>query len=158
MTARLSRQVLMSDGSLHQYPTGHGPRTVVVTLPVQIDIANSGQVHDVLVGSLGGGAAVLIADGTGTTFCDCAGVSALTRAHHQAAATGAQLRVAACPAVLRILELTGADDLLDTYPTVAAALDGDQRPADGNDDGSGDSDRQPRRLPSPSSGPRGSYG
>ena len=118
----------MSHGSLHTRTTGSGPRTVVVTLPVQIDIANSGQVHDLLAGSLCGGAAVLIADATRTTFCDCSGVGALTRAHHQAASTGAQLRVAASPAVGRILQLIGAH-VLDTYPTVAAALDGDQRPA-----------------------------
>ena len=100
----------------------------MVTLPVQIDIANSAQVHDVLAGSLCGGAAVLIADATRTTFCDCSGVGALTRAHRRAASTGAQLRVAASPAVARILQLIGAH-VLDTYPTVAAALDGHQRPA-----------------------------
>ena len=116
----------MPDGSLHARATGPGPRAVVVTLPAQIDISNSGQVHDVLARSLRGGAAVLIADATRTTFCDCSGVTALTRAHRRAAITRAQLRVAASPAVARILQLIGAHGL-DTYPTVAAALDSDQR-------------------------------
>ena len=68
----------------------------------------------------------VVADATETTFCDCAGVRALIRAHRQATAAGAELRVASAtsPAVRRILELTGADQVLDTYPTLTAARDG----------------------------------
>jgi anti-anti-sigma factor len=121
---------MMSGGSRRSHTTaGPGPQTVVVTLPAEIDVANGGQVHDALAQALCGGAAVLVADATGTTFCDCAGVGALVRAHHQAAAAGAQLRVTASPAVRRILELTGTNHLLHTYPTVNAALDSEQHPA-----------------------------
>lgn len=113
----------MSDGSPHPHPAaGPGPQTVVVTLPAEIDLANGEQVHDTLSRALRDGAAVLVADVTRATFFASAGVKELMRAHHQAAAAGAQLRVAASPAVRRILELTGANELLDTYPTVAAAL------------------------------------
>jgi len=98
------------------------PRTVVVPLPAEIDPSNTGQVGEALSRAICGGA-VLIADATRTTFCDCAGLSALIRAQRQAAAAGAQLRIAASPAVRRIMELTRADDLVQTYPSVAAALD-----------------------------------
>jgi anti-anti-sigma factor len=98
------------------------PRPAVVTLPSEIDVRNDGQVQATLARALGDGMAVLVADATGTTFCGCSGAHALVRAHHQAAATGAQLRVAASPAVLRMLELTGADHVLDTYPTLDTAL------------------------------------
>ena len=113
----------MSDGSPHPHPVaGPGPQTAVVTLPGEIDLANGEQVHDALARPLRDGAAVLVADVTRATFFASAGVKELMHAHHQAAAAGAQLRVAASPAVRRILELTGASQLLDIYPTVTAAL------------------------------------
>ena len=99
---------------------------VVVTLPREIDLVNASQVHDALTLARESGTAVVIADAAGTTFSDCAGVRALVRAHRQAAAAGTDLRVAAptSPAVRRVLELTGADQVLHTYPTLPAALDG----------------------------------
>ncbi len=102
-----------------------GRQLITVTLPGEIDLTNAGQVHAALTRALRGGTAV-VADAAGTTFCDCAGVRALIRAHRQAAAAGTQLRVASAtsPGVRRILELTGAGQALDTYPTLAAALDG----------------------------------
>ena len=100
------------------------PRQMVVTLPGEIDITSDGQVQDALSRALDDGTVVLIADASMTTYCACAGVHALLLAHHRAAAAGAQLRVAASPAVRRILELTGTDNVLDTYPALAAALAG----------------------------------
>jgi anti-anti-sigma factor len=102
---------------------------VVVRLPSEIDLANASLVHDALTLAGERGTAVVVADATETTFCDCAGVQALVRAHRQATAAGTGLRVAAAVslAVRRIFELTGADQVLDTYPTLAAALDGPPR-------------------------------
>jgi anti-sigma B factor antagonist len=105
------------------------PLAVVVTLPAEIDITNDGLVEDELTSALGDGLAVLIADATRTTFCASAGVSALIRVHRQAQAAGTRLRVVASPAVRRILELTGADQVLDTYPGLADALAGRHTPA-----------------------------
>lgn len=105
------------------------PLAVLVTLPAEIDISNDGLVEDELTSALGDGLAVLVADGSRTTFCASAGMSALIRAHHQAQAAGTQLRVAASPAVRRILELTGADQVLDTYPSLADALAGRHTPS-----------------------------
>ena len=98
------------------------PRQVIVTLPAEIDISNAGQVEDTLVRALRDGTAVLIADGAATEYCGCSGMHALMRIHHQAASAGAELRVAASPALRRMLELTGADQVLDVYPTLAIAL------------------------------------
>lgn len=96
---------------------------VAVTLPAEIDVTNVGKVRDALARALETGTAVVIADAAGTTFCDCAGVGALVHAHRQAAAAGTGLRVAAATSrkVRRILELTGADQVLDIYLTLAAA-------------------------------------
>lgn len=125
---------LMTLGSPLTGTTGPGRQPVVVTLPAEIDVTNSGQVYDTLARALRDGAVVLVADATGTTFCDCTGVTTLVRVHHQAAAAGAALRVAASPAVQRIIQLSGTDHLLIAHPTVAAALDGGQDPAASNGD------------------------
>jgi anti-sigma B factor antagonist len=98
------------------------PLAEVVTLPAEIDISNDGLVEDELTSALSDGLAVLVADATRTTFCASAGISALIRAHHQAQAAGTQLRVVASPAVRRILELTGADQVLDSYLSLTDAL------------------------------------
>jgi anti-sigma B factor antagonist len=98
----------------------------VVTLPDEIDAANASQVYDVLIRALETRTGVVVADAAGTVFCDCAGVATLIRAQCQAAAVGIDLRVASATSrkVGRILQLTGADQVLHTYPTLAAALDG----------------------------------
>lgn len=105
------------------------PRLAVVTLPGEIDTSNDGQVQETLTSALDDGTAVLVADAGGTTFCGCSGVTALLLTHHRAAAAGAQLRVVVrSPSMRRILELTAADQVLNTYPTLAAALADGQAP------------------------------
>jgi anti-sigma B factor antagonist len=105
------------------------PQPTVVTLPGEIDISNYGQVHDTLTSALDDGTAVLVADAGATAFCGCSGVTALLLAHHRAAAARAQLRVVVgSPPMRRILELTAADQVLNTYPTLAAALADGQTP------------------------------
>ncbi len=105
------------------------PWLAVVTLPGEIDISNDGQVQGTLTRALDDGTAVLVADAGGTTFCGCSGVTALLLTHHRAAAAGAQLRVVVgSPSMRRVLELTAADQVLNTYPTLAAALADGQTP------------------------------
>ena len=105
------------------------PQLAVVTLPDEIDTSNDGQVQDALTRALDDGTAILVADAGATTYCGCSGVTALLLTHHRAAAAGAQLRVVVgSPSMRRILELTGADQVLNTYPTLAAALADGQAP------------------------------
>jgi anti-sigma B factor antagonist len=101
---------------------GPGIRQLVITLPEEIDMSNASQVHDTLVHALDDGTAVLIADAAQTMFCDSATITMLLRTHNRAAATGAQLRIAASPPIRRVLQLTGADRILHVYPSVANAL------------------------------------
>ena len=104
-------------------------RLAVVTLPGEIDASNDGQVQDTLTRALDDGTAVLVADAGGTTYCGCSAVTALLLTHHRAAAAGTQLRVVVgSPAMRRILELTAADQVLNTYPTLPAALADGQAP------------------------------
>jgi anti-anti-sigma factor len=107
-----------------------GPVPAVIPLPDSIDVFNDREVQGMLVAAIEAGAAILIADGSRTTFCGCSGVTALILAQRQARAAGSQLRlVAAAPGVRRILALTRADSEIDTYPDLAAALRGRRGPA-----------------------------
>ena len=115
----------MSGGSPDPRATvAHGLQAVVVALPGEIDTSNDREVRDALTRVLGDGTAVVVADGSGTSFCSSSGVAALLAVHRQAATAGTQLRVAASPVMRRVLELTGADHVLDTSPNVTAALAG----------------------------------
>jgi len=72
---------------------------------------------------LNAGALGLVVDMTLTTFCDSAGISAITRAVRRATANEATVRLAVTsPAVLRVLDLVGIDRLIDIYPDASAAL------------------------------------
>ena len=103
--------------------------SAVATLPVEIDIANADQVRDNLLSVLDRGAATLIVDMGGTTFCDSAGLNTLVRAHKRATANGSKMRpVVSAPAVQRVLAITGVDHLMDIYPSVAASLSGADQP------------------------------
>jgi anti-sigma B factor antagonist len=98
-------------------------QTAVVRLPTEIDLNIADDVREELLSVLNQGAVALIADMTGTTFCDSAGIAALIRAARRAAASGATLRLAiVAPSVLRVLALLGVDRLIDIFPSVDAAL------------------------------------
>ena len=109
-------------------------RAAVVTLPGEIDLTNADQIREDLLAILGRGATTVVADMTGTTFCDSAGVNALVRVHKRAAAEGAAMRLAvSAPAVRRVLTITGVDSLIELYPGVEAALADVRQPS--TDDG-----------------------
>jgi len=98
-------------------------RVAVVTLPAEIDLSNAELMRQDLLSVVAEGATRVIADMTGTTFCDSAGVAALVRVVQQATARGSGLRLAAStPTVTRVLTLTGVDKLIKIYPSTAAAL------------------------------------
>jgi anti-sigma B factor antagonist len=113
-------------------------KAAVITLPAEIDIANAGQVREDLLSALNRGAATLVVDMGGTTFCDSAGVNALVRAFKRATANGTRMRlVVSAPVVQRVLSITGVDRLIDVYPTVSASLAALDGPPGQNEQGTG---------------------
>jgi anti-anti-sigma factor len=97
-------------------------QVAVVPLPSEIDIANADPVRGGLLSVLHQGPAVLIADLSTTTFCGSCGVRTLVQVHRQAKAAGAAVRlVITARGILRVLAITGADQLMDIYPSVEAA-------------------------------------
>jgi anti-sigma B factor antagonist len=96
-----------------------GP-AVVVTLPDVIDFLNADSVSERLAAAIVPDGDVVVADLTVTVFCDCAGVRSLLLACRTASAANVELRlVVRARAVLRILELLGAD--LPVYPDLGMA-------------------------------------
>lgn len=111
-------------------PVRWSDRQAVVTLPEHIDVTNAAPVGAELRSAFSRGAAVLIADLTGTLSCDQAGADAVMRAYNQAVIHGAQLRLAVTtPAVRHALSQTGIDRLVAVYPSVEAATTAEAMPA-----------------------------
>ncbi|MGH3210074.1 MAG: STAS domain-containing protein [Trebonia sp.] len=106
-----------------RFPTTWSGRTALVTAAGEIDLTNAESLRDALLTALNTGALGLVVDLTATTFLDSAGVNALVRASRRAAGTEATLRLAVtAPAVRRVLDLVGIDQLIEVYPDVTEAL------------------------------------
>ena len=109
--------------SEERFPATWSGRTAVVTAAGEIDLTNAEILRDTLLSALNAGALGLVVDMTTTTFIDSAGVTALVRASRRAAATGATVRLAVtAPAVLRVLNLVGIDQLIEVHPSVTDAV------------------------------------
>jgi anti-anti-sigma factor len=102
------------------YKTRRAGPQAIITMPAEIDAANADQVRQALLSAASPDVTVLIIDMSGTTFCDSAGVHAIIAAYRQAAVAGTQLRLVTT-SVLRIFQMTGADQLIPIYPTLDAA-------------------------------------
>jgi anti-sigma B factor antagonist len=96
----------------------------VVVLPDEIDVTNSDEVYEQLVGAVAPGVDTVIGDLTSTTFCDSSGVHAIMRAHEWAATRDVVLRVAVSPdgSVRRVLQLTGAARIMAVHSSVQDAM------------------------------------
>jgi anti-sigma B factor antagonist len=111
--------------SLENFPIQWAGPLAVVTLPREIDIFNADEIKDTLLAILNGDVTTLVVDMTGTTFCGCAGASAVARAHQHATANRAQVRVASrAPGVRRVFAITGVDRLISLFDSVDAAVAG----------------------------------
>jgi anti-anti-sigma factor len=111
------------------FPVEWTGRQAVVAFPGLVDISNVDQLRDRLLAVINRGAAVLIADMTGTASCDHAGVQAIARACQRAAIGGTQVRLAVtAPGVRRVLAIEGLDRLVPIYPSLEAATEAGHRP------------------------------
>ena len=96
---------------------------VVVAVSGEVDLATVPELEEQLFAALGTRTMPVVADLTEVSFLDSIGLSMLVRCHQLGLRNGTALRVvAATRAVVRPLEVTMLDGLLDLYPTVTAAL------------------------------------
>lgn len=102
---------------------------VIVTLPGEIDFPSQERVYDQLYAAFVSGASVVIADFTGTAFCDCSFMRRLVMVQHRAAARDAELRVVIRPGGLvhLVAELMDLDRVLPVYASTTGALSGAAR-------------------------------
>jgi anti-sigma B factor antagonist len=106
-----------------RFPVTWSGRTATVVVPGELDLTIADGLREALLDVLNAGALGLVVDMTATTFCDSAGIAAITRAARRASANDAILRLAVASApVLRVLDLVGIDRLIEVYPDADAAL------------------------------------
>ena len=98
---------------------------VLVTLPAEIDMASAHAIGEQLAAACAPGGRVVIADMTGTTFCDSIGMRMLVRARRWASINGTELRLlVTCPSVLRVITILGLDAVLPLYHSLQDAQAG----------------------------------
>ena len=98
----------------------------VVTAPEEVDITNADGLRAALLKAAGAeadGHPAFVVDMTRTRFCDSAGIHALVEAHKRAQAAGGQVVLAMSgTAVPRIFSLTGVDQVIPSFDSLAEAL------------------------------------
>ena len=105
------------------YPMRWAGRMAIVTLPQHVSEFNADRIYELLFQVINRGAIELVADMTGTGWCDRAGALVVARVRHCAAACGTQLRlVVTAEGVRRMLALDGLDRLIPIYPSLENAV------------------------------------
>jgi anti-sigma B factor antagonist len=113
----------MGDVSVPAFPVEVVGGVPVVAAPEEIDITNAKGLQAALGQAAENGPGSLVVDLTRTSFCDSAAIHALVDAHKRARAEGGQVLLAVSgAAVPRIFEITGVDQVLPRFPSVAEAL------------------------------------
>jgi anti-anti-sigma factor len=109
---------------LDPFPVEWTGRQAVVAFPGHVGVSNVDQLRDRLLAVISRGAAVLIADMTGTASCDHAGVEAIARACQRATTNGTQVGlVVTAPGIRRVLAIEGLDRMVPIYPSLQAAAE-----------------------------------
>lgn len=109
------------DGNGHQESVPGG--VDVVVMPAEVRYADASEVSVAVIAALACDTATVVADFTGTQFCDSASIRGLLAAGRLADAFHVTLRlVVPANAVTRVFGLAGVDHVLPVYPTVSEAL------------------------------------
>jgi anti-anti-sigma factor len=95
----------------------------VVTAPEEIDITNAAALRAALLEAAAHGRGAMVADMSGTQFCDSPGLHVLVRAHQGARAEGRELLlVVPATTVLRVFAITGIDRMIPNFSSLEDAL------------------------------------
>ena len=97
----------------------------VVAAPEEIDITNAEALRSALLAAAAAadGHGTLVVDMTRTQFCDLSGLHTLIAVHKRAGAEGREVRlVIPNTTVLRVLALTGMDEVIPNFTSLAEAL------------------------------------
>ena len=95
----------------------------VVAVAGELDMATAPQLQDEITDQLDRGQTRLVFDLTDVSFCDSTGLSVFVRAKNSCDEAGGIVRLAAPQrGVLRILQVSGLVEVLQTYATVDEAV------------------------------------
>ena len=95
----------------------------VVAVPEEVDITNAPGLRAALLQAAADGSPALVVDMTKTRFCDSAGLRVLVDAHKRALAAGGALLLAVpVEAVLRVLEISGIDQVIPHFASLDDAV------------------------------------
>jgi len=95
----------------------------VVAAPAEIDATSAGSLRSALHDAAARGHGTFVVDMSRTRFCDCSGLHALVAAHRRAQAGGGDvLLVIPGAAVLRVLAITGIDQVIPDFASLDEAL------------------------------------
>lgn len=109
----------MADPSVEMIGSG---RCLVARASGEMDYVTAPEFRPQFKELIARGGRFIVLDLSGVLFCDSAGLNVLIGAWRQADASGAVLVLACVPGPLRrTLQVTGADQLLRVYDTVADA-------------------------------------
>lgn len=93
----------------------------MVTVGGEVDLYTAPQLRDQLIGALEDGARRLFIDMSRVEFCDSTGISVLLSAMKRSRGKGGELElVAPRPAVTKVLEVTGLDEVFVIHPDLDA--------------------------------------
>ena len=132
----------MPDGRFPVEVVGGVP---VVAAPGEIDITNAEALSSALLTAAANGHDRLVVDMTRTQFCDSSGLHTLIAAHKRAEAEGREvLLVIPSTAVLRVFTLTGMDQVIPNFTSLAEALAQTAATANGHGRQRNDGDAAPQ--------------
>jgi len=100
---------------------------VVVEVRGEVDVHSAPQLRDRLIEVIDDGNNVVLVDLSGLAFIDSTGLGALVEAMKHAKSKQSSLRiVCAVERVLRLFRITGLHAIFAIYPTIQAAIVGDE--------------------------------
>ena len=109
--------------------------TPVISVMGEVDLATVPALEEALLGMERRPDRRVIVDLTGCTFLDSTGLRALVGTRERLERTNRRLALVLCtPGVLRVLQITGLDEVFEIYPSLGAAVDGT---GSGNSNGDG---------------------
>jgi anti-sigma B factor antagonist len=112
------------------FPVRREAGVAVVVAPEEIDITNAGLLRAALQSASSTGVRTVVADLSGTRFCDSAGLNVLVRAHQRGEEQGREIRlVMSEPDIMHIFVLTGIDQVIPIFPSLAEAVAAEAVPA-----------------------------
>ncbi|MFC1401559.1 MULTISPECIES: STAS domain-containing protein [Streptacidiphilus] len=114
-----------ADGGRFTVSVDPAPDATVLRLAGELDHDTADVLSGALETVLDGGTPRVLVDCEGLEFCDSTGLNVLLRARLSAADAGTAVELSGLrAAVARLFEITGADGVFRTYPTLADALNG----------------------------------